>query len=265
MHDRPLPVDERLIMPESGYEVIDGWVVEVAPSDELHGTRHSKLSALLEAHAADEYDVASDMLTRTSATNDLAPDASVFPSARHPETGGRQLEELAFEVVSTESLSHAGTKAARLSERGVRRVFALDVERKRALEWSRATDAWEILAPDAVIEDRCLAAPLAVRALAESARADDAVARALLHKGNAVLREAIDAAAADAHAAGRSEGKSEGKTEGKAESVLAVLAARDITVDEHVRQRIRATRDERVLDRWLAEAVRCRDVAELLG
>src|SRR4051812_26051938 len=126
-------VDERLVMPETRYEIIDGKVTYVPPADEAHGTRHSKISAILEAYAADGYDVASDMLTRTSTKGDMAPDASVFPVARDPETGGRQLDELVFEVVSTERLSHAGKKARSLAARGVRRVFAIDVERRRAL------------------------------------------------------------------------------------------------------------------------------------
>ena len=47
------------------------------------------------------------MLTRTSEKGDMAPDASVHPAAPDPRTGGRQLEDLAFEVVSTERLSAA--------------------------------------------------------------------------------------------------------------------------------------------------------------
>src|SRR4051794_34899487 len=80
------PVDERLVMPGTRYEIIEGKVVYVPPADEAHGTRHSKISAILEAYAADGYDVASDMLTRTSTKGDMAPNASVFPAARDPET-----------------------------------------------------------------------------------------------------------------------------------------------------------------------------------
>lgn len=115
----PLPdVDERLVMPETRFEVIDGKVEHVPPADEAHGTRHSKISALLEAHVADGYEVASDMLTRTSVKGDMAPDASVFPAARDPKTGGRKLEEMAFEVCNTERLGHAAKKARALSARG---------------------------------------------------------------------------------------------------------------------------------------------------
>ena len=114
-------VDAPLVAPESGYEIIDGQVIEVPPALEPHADRNSKLAALLEAHVGDDFNVAVDMLTRTSALNNFAPDASVYPVARDEETGGRQLEHLAFEIVSTETMGHAALKAAKLCERGVRR------------------------------------------------------------------------------------------------------------------------------------------------
>lgn len=246
-------------MPETRYEVIDGEVVYVSPADPPHASRHSKLSALLEAYVAEGYDAASDMLTRTSEKGDMAPDGSIYPTAPDPETGGRQLEELAFEVVSTEALSHAGTKAARLAERGVRRIFAIDVERKRGLEWSRRTEAWEILAHDAIIEDPALALPLPVRDLVSAAKADDAVARALLAKKNPVLTSALKSA----RSAGKKEGRKVGKAEGKAEAVLAVLAARGVDVDAPTCAAILSMRDERVLERWIRLASTCEHAAEL--
>src|SRR6185436_18018507 len=85
------PVDERLVAPDTPYEIIDGELIYVPPADPPHGMRHAKLAALVEAHAADDFIVAVDMLTRTSKTSDFAPDVSVFPAARDPETGGRQL------------------------------------------------------------------------------------------------------------------------------------------------------------------------------
>jgi Uma2 family endonuclease len=116
----PPAVDERLVMPETRFEIIDGEVVDVPPSDEPHGTLHASLSAILAAHAAPSFRTAVDMLTRTSAKGDMAPDASVFPEERDPETGGRKIEALAFEVVSTEALAHAAKKARALVGRGVR-------------------------------------------------------------------------------------------------------------------------------------------------
>jgi Uma2 family endonuclease len=266
-------VDERLVMPETRFEVLDGKVELVAPSDELHGSRHSKISALLEAYAASGYDVASDMLTRTSAKNDLAPDASVFPSARDPGTGGRQLEELAFEVLSTERVGHAAKKARALTERGVRRVFAIDVERKRALVWSTTTNNWQMLPLDSAIDDQALALPLPLRALVEAISSDDAVAQALLAKKNPVIATALARAERKGKAEGRRAGQAEGRREGERtgaikgaiKTLLAVLAARGLDVRKKHEKQIRSTAEEAVLAAWIVRAVTCASVDELLA
>ena len=262
-------VDERLVMPETRFEIIDGKVELVPPSDEQHGTRHSKVSALLEAYAAAGYAVASDMLTRTSVKGDMAPDASVFPSARDPRTGGRQLEELAFEVLSTERLGHAAKKARALAERGVRKIFAIDVERKSALVWSATTNTWQILPLNGSIEDRALALPLPVRALVDAVNSDDAVAQALIAKKNPVITSALDRAErkgkAEGQLSGKAKGKAEGKAEGRIESLLTVLAARGLKVRRKQEKRIRSTDDEAVLAGWLVRAVSCASVDDLLG
>lgn len=249
-------IDERLIMPGTRYEVIDGEVVHVSPADPPHAAMHSRLSALLQAYRADGYTAASDMLTRTSEKNDVAPDGSIYPSAPDPITGGRQLEHLAFEVVSTQSLSNAAKKAATLAQRGVRRVFGLDVERKRVLEWSSATAAWEILAVDAVIEDPVLVLGLPVSALVQASETDDAIARALLAKNNALLATVVEAASTEAEA--------KGKAEGEAKAVVAVLDGRGIDVDPEQREHITSMRDPTVLARWLARAGTCTTTDELL-
>lgn len=247
------PIDEHLVIPESGYEMDDGKLVRVSPALEPHANRNSKLAALLEAHVADDFDVAVDMLTRISQTSDRAPDASVYPVARDPVTGGRQLEHLAFEIASAESLVHAGRKAAGLAGRGVRRVFAIDVDRERVFEWSRPLASWSILDSTTSIVDPALAVPLPVRTLLQITKADDAVAAALLAKGNPVLE-----------AFGR-EQRSEGLAQGRAEAILAVLASRALPVPAHEQERILGERDLARLARWLARAASCTSVAELLA
>jgi Uma2 family endonuclease len=240
--NRELPaVDERLVAPESGYEIDDGKLVRVAPCEEPHGDRHSKLAALLEAHVADEYNVAIDMLTRISETTDRAPDASVYPRARDPRTGGRQIEELAFEIVSTESLGYAAKKASDLSSRGVRRVFAVDVERERAFEWSRELGTWSLLDVNGSIEDHALAVALPISVLVRVGKADDAVARALLGKQNPILRAAID----------------EGRLEATARAVVRVLERRQVALSAGDRQRILVSRDIEQLEQWLDRAATC--------
>ena len=258
------PVDSRLIAPESRYEVEDGRVVYVPPADEPHGTRHSKISALVEACAGTDYDVASDMLTRTSEVDDVAPDVSVFRAERDPETGGRRLEELAFEIVSTERLSHAGKKAQKLVSRGVRRVFAVDVARQRAFEWSVELGTWSLLPASAEIEDPALAAPLPVEALVREAKADDAVARALLAKQNGVIQSALRAQREAGHEEGREAGREEGRMEARFEAVLTLLHGRGLVPSEEERQRLLATREASELEALLVRAATCTSVADLL-
>jgi hypothetical protein len=69
----------------------------------------------------------------------------VCPDAPDPGTSGSQLELIVFEIASTQSVAHAGRKAAKLTGHGVRRVFAINVERSRALDWSAELATWREL------------------------------------------------------------------------------------------------------------------------
>jgi hypothetical protein len=265
----PPPVDERLVVPETRHEMYGGELVHVPPADAPHATRHSKTSALVEAHVGAEFDVASDMLTRTSQAHDLAPDVSVFPFARDPRTGGRQIEQLAFEVVSTETLGHAARKAAELIARGVRRVFAIDVERRRVLGWTGSPASWHALEVGGYIEDPALAAPLAIEPLILAAKADDAMARALLLKKNPVLMEAIargrEEGRQDGLAEGERKGLAEGERKGLTAGLLAVLAARGLSLEPVDRARILGENDARRVERWFARAMCCATVGDMLA
>jgi Uma2 family endonuclease len=244
-------VDERLVAPDSGYEIDDGKLVRVPPCEEPHGDRRSKLAALLEAHVAEDFNVALDMLTRISETSDRAPDASVYPRARDLQTGGRQIEQLAFEIVSTESLGHSAKKAADLTGRGVRRVFAIDVERARVFEWSRELGTWSLLDPSGSIEDPTLAVPLSIESLVRVVKADDAMAHALVAKQNPVIVAAIEA------------GRRSAQLDAMAQAVLRVLERRQMRIDDAARERIGHERDLAKLERWLDAAATCADAAEL--
>jgi Uma2 family endonuclease len=271
-------IDDRLVEPETPYEMLDGELVYVSPADPPHGKLHLQLAALIEAHTGFAFEAAADLLTRTSKRDDVAPDVSVYPDAPHPETGGRQLEQLAFEIVSTESLRHAARNAAKLTRRGVRRVFAIDVERARVLEWSTARRGWRELDASGHIEDPALEVPLPIEAIIHAAKADDAVARALLARHNPVLEarlaERHDEGVREGRARGVEEGRARGVEEGLArgiahaaralaDAVLAVLAVRGIAVGEAERARIVDERDLARLKRWLIEAATCSEAHEL--
>jgi hypothetical protein len=251
--DSSLPaVDERLVAPGTPYEIIDGRVVYVPPADPPHAEAQAALGALLMAHRAEAYKVAVDMLTRTSRIDDMAPDASVFPAARDPKTGGRQLEELAFEIVSTQSIGNAATKAARLAGRGVRRVFAIDIERGRVLEWSTRGE-WTILDQRTAIADPALAVDLPIAALLDVGRTDDTVATALrLRRHPEFVAE-------------RDEGRAEGRAAALAEAVIAVLEARGLVLTAEERERLCAERNVDRQLRRVTAAPACRSVADLLA
>ncbi|MBX3217390.1 MAG: Uma2 family endonuclease [Labilithrix sp.] len=179
----PPRVDDRIVAPESRAEIVQGTLVLSPPADEEHAVPHADLAYVLRGHVKAGFNVAIDMLTRTSEKDDFAPDASVYEAARDPETGARQLEQLAFEVVSEQPLSVQTTKARELIRRGVRRIFCLVIKQAKLIEWSRATDGWSAT-PIEAIDDPCFVKPLPTSALLRAATADDAVLQALRLKGH---------------------------------------------------------------------------------
>jgi len=257
-------IDDRLVEPETRYEMLDGELVYVSPADPPHAERHVQLCVLLEAHASAAFKVACDLLTRTSKVDDFAPDASMYPAARHPSTGRRQLEQLAFEVVSAQSIRVASRKAAKLAARGVRRIFAIDVEKSRALEWSAAQGEWTVLDAAGHISDPALEVPLPIAALIHTVKVDDQMARALVAKRNPVIEAAGAEQRAQGKAEGRREGKAEGRREGKAETLVAILAARG-ELDSALRVRILAERDLTRLELWISRAIAGAAIAELFA
>ena len=248
--DPDLPdINDHVVEPGSRWEMLDGELIYVPPTDAPHAERQFQLCALLEAHTGPEFQAACELLTRTSKIDDFAPDASVYPSAPDPRTGKRQLEQLAFEVLSTQSIGNAARKAAKLVGRGVRRVFAIDIERSRMLEWSTELENWSLLDPAGAIVDPALATPLPIDALIHEAKTDDAVARALVARHNPVIEAAIEAM----------------RAESTAEAVAAVLSARGVAVTPAEREQILGERDPARLARWIARAAVCTSAAELLA
>lgn len=276
-------VDAHVVRPETREELIGGKVVYALPAKAPHARQHIHLAYVLNAHVAEGYLGAVDMLTRAGHEFDFAPDASVYPAERDPETGGRRLEELAFEVCSEQALEVPTTKARELARRGVRRVFCLLVEEepeegapkrrrrqhggRRLLEWSRATNGWAPLAEGGEIVDRCLARPLSVRALLDAAAGDDAVAEALRARGNRLFQEerALGFAEGEAkgEARGRAEGEAKGEARGRATAILEILEERGLSISGAARKRILACTDLDQLKRWTRQAAtvpRARDL-----
>ncbi len=218
--------------------------------------------------------------------HDFASDTAVLKDGTDPDTGTRYLEDIAFEVVFEQSESKINAKVPRMLRRGVRRVFGVFIKQGEVREWVKKKGqaaGWVILAPEAKIQDKCLAVPLSVAAILDAARRDDAVARALIAKNNPVITEhlaqhearveargeargkaigeakgkAIGKAIGEARgkAIGEARGKAIGDARGKAEAILAILERRGIEPSDAVRRRVLGCTDLATLDRWLPEAL----------
>ena len=196
---------------------------------------------------APEYEGSTDLLTRTGKKSDFATDACIRKTGNDPATGTRYLEEIAFEVVSTQSEGDAADKAEEMLARGVRRVFGIFVKGpRRVCEWSPESGRWVLLDASARIEDPCLVTPLAVPALLDAAQADDAVVEALKAKRNPEILK-LEAVA-------KAEGRAEGEAKGMAGAILALLEARGVAVSPVQGEEILRCSDLARLSRWVVRA-----------
>jgi hypothetical protein len=219
-------LDEHLVEGETREEMLRGERIYAAPAREPHAERHFELDYVIRAHVKDGYIGASDMLTRAGPGSDFATDTAVRKRGIDPQTNTRYLEELAFEVVATQTLREMILRAEDLSARGVRRLLAIfvgggaggGVGRNEVCEWSVAEHRFVTLSMDDSLVDPTLARPIPIRALLDAALADDAVVDALDIKGNRRLR----AIKTREHQQGMSEGMSKGLVEG-IESICRIL------------------------------------------
>jgi hypothetical protein len=206
-------VDERLVQPGTRDEMLRGEVIRAQPAHPPHAEQHTRLDYVVEAHVANGYIVATDMLTRAGEGSDFATDTAVRKAGTDPTTGTRYLEELAFEVVSTQSLREIIMRAEDLTDRGVRRLLAIFVGRREVCEWSRTQRCFVTLSPDDAIEDPTLARPLPVRALLDRLQADNAVIDALDSKDNPRLRSIQSHEREQAFEQGLEQGLEQGRLE----------------------------------------------------
>ena len=240
-------VDDHLVKPEvTRDEIINGRRVVASPAERPHATQHSRVDYVLQAHVASGYEAAADLITRHDVDSDFASDACVCKEGIDPETGARYLEEIAFEVISTQNEKKATEKAVVMHRRGVRRIFGIWVKgRRRVCEWSAESRSWHLLDAGSRIEDPCLGAPLPVAALLDAAAIHRAVVEALAAQGNPEIQKL--------------------QARREAEAILKVLEARGVAVSEAQRQEILACHDLDRLDRWIRRAALAASADEVLA
>jgi hypothetical protein len=244
--DRMPAVDDRIAAPESRVEIIDNEVFHTMGSNQPHGVQHFDAVGLFSGVLADGYSGAIDMLTRTDEETDIAPDICVFPSAPDPATGGRQLEEIAFEILDTERLSHATRKVEKYATRGVRRIFALRVTTRMVYEWNHEHGDWMELGVDVLLHDRCFLAPFPPGAFLDRVAARDSLARSLFAHPNRVVTETLGRTHDEGVKLGRDEGVKLGRDEGMLAALIAVCETRLArTLDHEERANFAAHRTAR--------------------
>jgi hypothetical protein len=251
-------VDDHLVQPEvSREEVIRGRKIVTMGANPEHADAHSQLDFLIAPHVCEGCAAGSDLLTRVNQGSNFATDVSVRKKGIDPRTGARYLEELSFEVINEQSKSRAIEKAEDLTQRGVRRVFAIFVKDNYVGEWSVAKNEFVRLGSDGMIEDRLLIRPVAVKALLDAGIAECEVARALSKKGNPEIKrivdeghkKGLDEGEKRGHKKGLDEGHKKGLDEGRRSLLLALLCKRFGDVPATIEQRIREAEAEHV-DQW---------------
>jgi hypothetical protein len=233
------PLDEHVVRPETREEMVRGERIYAQPALEPHADEHFRLDFVLGGHVSTGYVGSTDLLTHVLHGSDFASDTCIRQGGDDPATGGRYLEQLAFEVVHEQPLKKASERAEDWSRRGVRRVFGIFVKKGTVEEYLPSTKKWRPIDPGGVISDPCLVRPLSVKGLLDAAVAKDEVARGLEAQDNPAIL-AMKAAS------GRREA---------AEAVLAVLATRGLDVPARVRAAIEGSGDLAELRRWLSRAV----------
>ena len=225
-------LDDHLVRGETREEMVRGRRVIASPAKPPHAKQHSEIGYLVRAHAAVGYEAATDLLTRAGPASDFATDTCLLRTGIDPATGTRYLEELAFEVVSEQSMRDITERAEDLANRGVRRLIAIFVKKGEVAEWSAETRTWVSLPLDAHLEDPTLARPMVIRALFDAAVADNEVVDALAAKGNPRL--------AQREANARAEGRMEGRTEGLRSAIISLCNALDIPIGSDQRVQLQA-------------------------
>lgn len=188
-HEAMPRLDEHLVQEGTREEMLRGQRLFAAPARAPHADRHCRLDYLLSAAAAPGYVTSSDLLTRAGPGSEFATDTCVRRDGIDPATRTRYLEELAFEVVSTQSMREITERAEDLSNRGVRRLIAVLVKKGEVAEWSPSTRAWIPLSLDSTLADPVLARPVLIRALFDAGVADNEVVESLAAKGNPRLAQ----------------------------------------------------------------------------
>jgi hypothetical protein len=249
-------LDEHVVRPETREEMVRGERIYAQPALEPHADEHFRLDFVLGGHVNAGYVGSTDLLTHVLHGSDFASDTCIRRDGKDPTTGGRFLEELAFEVVNEQPTQKATERAEDWSRRGVRRIFGIFVKKGTVEEWLPGAKRWRPLDLGGVLSDPCLVRPLSVKGMLDAAVARDEVARALEAQDNPAILAM--------KAASEERGEERGERRAAAAAVLTVLAGRGLEVPPRAREAVERSEDLAALRRWLARAVTAASAEEAI-
>ncbi len=197
-------VDDRLAIPESGEEYVDGVRYEVMGAEPEHADPQCQLAYVVRACVAEGFVASTELLTRSDQGSDFTTDVCVRRAGTDPQTQQRYLEELSFEVANSQTLGKLDKRAKKLVTRGVRRVFGLLVQEERVYEWTRSGVRKE-RSLQGRIRDRAFHTPLRIRAILDAAEAKRLVFEALVNEDDPSLRSYVEEREMKSRAEGRQE------------------------------------------------------------
>ncbi|MCP3996404.1 MAG: hypothetical protein GY722_15300, partial [bacterium] len=251
---------------EFGEEVIDGVRMECLASDAEHADPQLRLGTLVEVCLHKGYVASTELLTRVETESDFATDVCVRRQGVDPETAGRYLEEISFEVANTQTRENLEeVRVPKLLRSGVRRIFAVLVPEDEVLEWSVEDGGWKGWTRGEAIRDRVFIQPLEVEAILDAAAVDQLVSKAQLTKKEPHLMGVIKEREARGEARGRADGLAEGEAKGYAEAILLAFDSHNITLDAENRQEILECQDTALLRRLLTRALVATSASEVLA
>ena len=272
-----LAPDDRLARPEAGEfgeEVIDGVRMECHPAESAHADPQCRLAHLVSACLVKGYVASVELLTRTGIESDFATDVCVRRVGVDPETRGRYLEEISFEVANTQTRKNLEeVRVPKLVGCGVRRIFAVMVPEGDVLEWSIQDGEWVGWAPGAEIRDPLFVQPLEVTAILDAAQADQLVSKAQLAKREPYLMRVLDEREAKGETRGEARGEARGEVRGEvrgeakglAKAILRTFERHGVTLDVENREAILECQDMALLEDLFDKALEASSAAEVLA
>jgi Uma2 family endonuclease len=152
-------------------------------------------------------------------------------------------------------------KIADLLNAGTRYLWVVRLTGPRRVEVHEPGKKMRAVLPgEALTAPGVLKNPVPVEALYDRDEAERATLTNLLQRQG---YEDLEAVLAKGRAEGRAEGQAEGQTRALAAAVIAVLEARQIPINEAIRERIEKSSDPAELDRWVRRAAVIPSIGEL--